>query len=162
MTEGLQMSSELEGKEWGEAGGGTADGTGWEFVPRHLFIFPWYCSSTGIELQTTFLLRSLIPHSNRGCNLTMLQLPCLKAVGEMFVCMYREKQKTNTPQIHDRFHHPWSLLGMREKGAAGAEGLSEDWLSVLLNDSRGLHQVKSVCALQTEAKQNGLKTVFHI
>lgn len=74
---------------WREGSGRqeSGDGVGCGFVPLHLFIFPRYCSTAGVELPTTFLLRSLIPHSNRGCNLTMPQLPCVKAVDET-ICVY--------------------------------------------------------------------------
>lgn len=99
------MSSELETRERGgsrrrESG----DGAGCGFIPLHLFIFPWYCSTTGVELLTTFLLRSLISHSNRGCNLTMSQLPCVKAVDEtVCMCIFKYKHKLNTNKHKSQF-----------------------------------------------------------
>lgn len=125
MAEGLQTNSELEQRERGGAGGGTADGAGSEFIPRHLFIFPWYCCTTGIELQTTFLLRSLIPHSNRGCNLTMLQLPCLKAVDEtVCLCIYKEKQP---PKNHTSQNSVTNSMIPDHCAAVQMPGLAQCW-----------------------------------
>lgn len=104
----------------------------------------------------------------------MSPLPCAKAVDETIrVYVFKWKTKKNPNNANpkpDQFRDPGSpcgclnaSTGMRPEGerVAGAVGWSEDWQSVLLNDSRGLHQVKSVCTLQAEAKQNGLKTGFH-
>lgn len=84
------------------------------FVPLHLFIFPRYCNTAGVKLPTTFLLRSLIPHSNRGCNLTMSQLPCVKAVDEtVCMCIFKYKQKPNPNKHKSQFRSlPWSWITM--------------------------------------------------
>lgn len=105
MAEMLQVSSELETREQGESGRReSGDGAGCGFIPLHLFIFPWYCTTAGVELPTTFLLRSLISHSNRGCNLTMSQLPCVKAVDEtVCMCIFKYKQKPNTNKRKSQF-----------------------------------------------------------
>lgn len=99
------MSSELETREKGESGRReSGDGAGCGFIPLHLFIFPWYCTTAGVELPTTFLLRSLISHSNRGCNLTMSQLSCVKAVDKtVCMCIFKYKQKPNTNKCKSQF-----------------------------------------------------------
>lgn len=103
-----------EGSERGAGGGSSRDGAGCGFVPLHLFIFPRYCNTAGVELPTTFLLRSLIPHSNRGCNLTMSQLPCVKAVDETIcICIFKYKQKPNPNKHKSQFRSvPWSWITM--------------------------------------------------